>query len=76
MRSVKQECSTISILISVHSVSSHPFEFVLPRNLGKTGLHENAILLFCVLGIEKQPLFKQRTHIIKKIKLVLNITCT
>ncbi len=47
MWSVKQERST-SIITSVR-LSSRPSEFILPRKLGKTGLHENTSL-----GIEKQ----------------------
>ncbi len=41
----------ISILISVRSVFSCPSEFVLPRKLGKTGLHENTSPFFAFLEL-------------------------
>ncbi len=47
----------MSILISVCSVSSHPSEFVLPRELGKTSLHENASPFFAFLELRNSHKF-------------------
>ncbi len=45
----------ISILIRMHSVFSHLTEVILPRKLGKTGLHENASPFFAFLELRNSP---------------------